>query len=81
MGVDLRGHKTFVAEEFLDAADVGPAVEKMSGKTVAQGMGCCAGVEAARFQVFFQHSGDAPRGQAAAEFIDEHRGGWAGRFA
>jgi len=38
VGVNLRGHQAFVAQEFLHAADVGAAVQKMRGKTVAQGM-------------------------------------------
>ena len=81
VGVDLRGHQAFVAEQFLHAADVGAAVEEMRGEAVAQRMRRGAGVEAGEFQVFFQHPGHAARGQAAAEFVDEHRGGRAGRFA
>ena len=38
VGIDLRGDQTFVAEEFLYAADVGARVEQVSGKAVSQGV-------------------------------------------
>ena len=39
VGVDLGGGDTGVAEEFLHAAQVGPAGEQMGRKGVAQGVG------------------------------------------
>src|SRR5512141_1678378 len=38
MGVDLGGGGVIVAEQFLDRADVGPALEQVRGETVAKGM-------------------------------------------
>ena len=39
VGIDLRRHEMGVAEEFLDAAEVGAAIEKMRGVTVAEFVG------------------------------------------
>ena len=40
MRIDLRGGDVFVAEQFLNAADVGTMPEQVSGKAVSEGMGC-----------------------------------------
>ena len=34
--IDLRGHETFVAEQFLYAANIGTAIEQMRGKAMPQ---------------------------------------------
>ena len=39
MGVDLGGGQALVAEKFLDAAEIGPAVEHVAGKAVAERVG------------------------------------------
>ena len=39
VGVDLGGGNIGVAEHFLDAAQVGAALEQMSAETMAQGVG------------------------------------------
>ena len=39
MGVDLGGGQALVAEKFLDAAEISPAVEHVAGKAVAEGVG------------------------------------------
>ena len=36
VGVDLRRYQALVAEQFLDAADVGAAVEQVGGEAVAE---------------------------------------------
>ena len=37
--IDLRRDQTLVAEQFLDAADLGAAVEQVGGKAVPERMG------------------------------------------
>src|SRR2546430_1117501 len=73
VGVDLRGDEALVAEELLDAADVGAAVEQVGGKTVTEGMGRGAEVQAVELEVFEQHPMDAAGGEAAAEAVGEDR--------
>ncbi len=73
MRINLRGHQAFVAQKLLHAADVGPPVQQVRGKTVPQRMRRGAAVQPAKLQVFFQHPPYAPRGQAPSEFVDEHR--------
>lgn len=38
MGVNLRGRETGMAQQFLDAPQVGPGVQQVRRETVAQGM-------------------------------------------
>ena len=39
VGIDLRGRHVHMAEQVLDAADIGPAFQQVRGKTVPQRMG------------------------------------------
>src|SRR5262245_21348722 len=80
VGVNLRGDEAFVAEQFLHAADVGPAIQEMGGKAVPQGVRRRAAVEPSLPKVFFQQSSHAAGRQAAAELVDEDRGLRAGRL-
>ena len=71
--VDLRGHQALVAQQFLHAADIGAAVQQMGGETVPQRVRRRAAVQAGELQILFQHPGDASRGEAPPELVDEHR--------
>jgi hypothetical protein len=70
-----------VAQQLLHAADVGPAIQKMRGEAVSQGVRRGALVEARHLQVLLQQTADAARRQPAAELVDEHRRGGAGLLA
>ena len=65
-------------EQFLHATNIGPAIQQVRCKAVPKRMRCGAAVQAADFEMFFQHSGDAPRGEASPELFDEHRRGRPG---
>mgnify|MGYP003334015244 FL=1 len=41
VGVNLGGCETFVSEKFLDAAQVGSAIEQVSGEGVSECVGSC----------------------------------------
>ena len=73
MGVDLRRRQAAVPEKLLDAADVGPAVEKMGREAVPQRVGAgvrCRGPAAFRcFSSIRARCGSS----GAIEFIDKHR--------
>lgn len=75
VGVDLSRHETLVAEQFLNAPDVSPAIEQVCGKTMTQGVGRRAHVQIRLLEVFFKHPGHAACRQAFAKFIEEHRTG------
>lgn len=75
--VDLRRRQTLVPQQFLDAADVGPAVQEVRGEGVPQGVGTGAGVEGGGLDVFFEQPPDAPSRQSLSKSIGEH-GGLAG---
>ena len=72
MRINLRGHEAFVSEQFLNAADVGAAIQKMRGKTVAERMRTSPSVQPCCGEVFFQHAPNTSRGEAAAEPIYEN---------
>ncbi len=73
LGVLLRGREGGVAEEFLDGAQVGAAIEQVGGEGVAQGVRGDvledAGLQQPRFEVAL----DAARRQPAAAMIDKER--------
>ena len=54
--IDLSRYQTLVPQQFLNAADVGAAVEQMGRETVPQGVGRRAEIEPRDLQVFLQHS-------------------------
>ena len=67
VGVNLRGGEVGVTEEFLDAAEIGAAIEEMRGVTVAEFMRSDRGIEAGAGEISFEArlnnaSGDGPRG-------------------
>ena len=51
MGVDLGGDEVGVAEQFLDAAKIGPRIKHVGGKAVAQLVRGHCGVETAVSQI------------------------------
>jgi len=81
VGVDLRGDQALVAQQFLHAADVRAAVEQVRGEAVAELVRGGAAVQAGELEVFFEHSGDASRGDPPAELVDEYGGFGTGGFA
>jgi len=76
MCVYLGCAKTAMAEEFLDAADVGAGIEQVRGETVADRVRAGSRVESGLSEVLFQQSADAARGQAGPVFIDKQRRGF-----
>ena len=75
VGVDLRGDQAFMAEQFLDAANVGPSVEQVRGETMPQGVGRSPQVEPRLLEVLLQHPSHAAGGDSLAKFVGE-----GGRF-
>lgn len=71
--VDLGGGKAGVAEEGLDAAEVGAVVEKVCGKAVADFVRGEIGWETGLDEAGFDHGPDGARGEAGAGFVDEER--------
>ena len=49
-------------EEFLDASDIGAAVEQMGGEAMPQGVGARTSIESTFLDVLFEHSSDASGG-------------------
>jgi len=81
VGVDLGGGEALVAEEFLDAAEVGAVVEQVGGEAVAEGVGADAGVEAGHDQILVELAADGAGGDGGAVFVEEDAAGqWAGRI-
>src|SRR5688572_32501468 len=52
--VDLRRAEALVAEQFLNAADVGAAIEQVGGETVPQGVRSGPLIEARSLEVLFR---------------------------
>ena len=71
-GVDLRGRDRRVAKQFLDDADVGPAVEHVRGERVPQRMGRHV-VQAGPLGGGAQYAPGALPGQAPASRVQEYR--------
>ena len=66
VGVDLRGGEVGVAEEFLDAAEIGAAVKEVCGVAVAEFVGGDFGIEAGAGKISLEAGlndagGDRPR--------------------
>ena len=66
VSVDLRGGEVGVAEEFLDAAEIGAAVKEVCGVAVAEFVGGDFGIEAGAGKISFEAGlndagGDRPR--------------------
>ena len=73
VGVDLRRRQIGVAEEFLDAAEVGAGIEHVRGEAVSQLVRRQRRVEADGEQILLQHALHAARRHPAAETIHEQR--------
>src|SRR5919107_180118 len=69
--VNLRGGEARVAEEFLDVAEVGAAVEEVRGEGVAQGVRADVVDARADFDVLVHHAADRARGDARALVVEE----------
>lgn len=70
VGVDHGGFDVFVAEEFLDGADVVAALEEVGGEGVAEGVGCDAFVDSCGLLGFAD-------GALEGGFVDVVAGGFA----
>jgi len=73
VGVDLCRRKAGVAEEGLDAAEIGTVVEEVGGEAVADFVGGEVGGETGLDEAGFDHGPDGTRGEAFAGFVNEER--------
>src|SRR5579871_6380127 len=71
MGVNLCVRQAAMSQEFLDAADVGAAVEQMRGKAVPQTMRAGVRIDAGQSQVFCEQPAHTAAGQPGAVFVEE----------
>ena len=71
VGIDLGRGQVAVAEQFLDAPEVGPAVEQVGREAVAQGVRAGAAVEAEGGEVALEQAADAPRRQPGPVAVEE----------
>jgi hypothetical protein len=74
MRINLRGSKTAVAEQLLNASNVRAAVEQVGGKTVPQRVRAGTRIEPGLLEVFFQQSAYASRGKTGAVLVQEEGG-------
>ena len=65
VGIDLSGGEMGVAEKLLNAAQVGPGIQQMSGITVAQLVGREMRVQTRQRQVFFKTELNGTRGNGS----------------
>src|SRR5258707_15285782 len=72
VGVDLGRGRVVMTKQFLDASQIGPAVEQVGCKAMAQRMGAGAAIEAEADEVGIEEASDAPCGQPGPEAIEEH---------
>lgn len=73
MRINLCGDETFVPQQFLNTPNIRASIQEMGGKTVPEGMGSDTRVQSTLLDVFFQHSGNASRGQPIAKSVSK---GW-----
>ena len=71
MGVFLGRGQTGVTEEFLDGAQVGPGLEQVGGKAVAQRVGAGFQADAAGAGVVRHNAGHAAGGQTSAATVEK----------
>jgi len=71
LGVFLGGGEGDMAEEFLDGAQVGAAVEKVGGEGMAQGMGRGLLENPGLDELLFEVALDASRRQASAAVVEK----------
>src|SRR5258708_3389739 len=65
VGIDLSGGEVGVAEKLLNAAQVGPGIQQMSGITVAQLVWGKVWVQTSQRQVFFKTELNGTRGNGS----------------
>jgi len=75
VSVDLRGGDAGVAEEGLDAAEIGAGVEHVSGKGVAEFVGANGNRDIGVAEIFLEEIADGDGGDAAAALGDEEGAG------
>ncbi len=71
MGIDLRGSKISVSQEFLYASEVRSPVQEVGCETVAQGVWARSGGKSCPGQVFFKKPPHTPGGQAGSISIEK----------
>ena len=71
VGVDFGGEDGFVAEHFLDDAEVGAAFDEVGGEGVAEGVGGDFLVDARDERLLFDEVEDGHPAQRAAVFVEE----------
>ena len=76
VGVDLCRRQALVAEQFLHAAEIGPAIEQVGGEGMPQGVWGDMLLEIAGADVQFEHPPDTAGGQPFAELVEEQGGGF-----
>ena len=81
VGVDLGGGERGVAEQRLDAAQVGAVVEQVGGEGVAQLVGGDPEGDRTELEVAVEQLVDRAGADAAAAFADEQRAGADGGVA
>lgn len=69
--IDLGCSQTFVPQHLLDAANIGAAIEQVSGKAVSKRVGGGASIEPTLLDVLLEHSRDAASGKSIAKLVDE----------
>src|SRR5262249_53583849 len=72
MGVNLGCGQTLVAEQFLHATDVGPGVEQVRGKAMAERVRAGSRVQSSQGEIFFEQTADAANGESSAAVIEKH---------
>lgn len=77
-GIDLGGRKAAVAEHFLDRANVGAGVQKVSGEAVPQAMGAETAPQPAHPSQFRQYVAGASIGKRMPLSVQEQA--WAPGF-
>lgn len=61
MGVNLRRRQVNVAEQCLDASQIGPIIQKMGGKAMAKLVWADAQLDRGLSQMLFHHQPDGSR--------------------
>ncbi len=72
VSIDLGCRKALVTKQFLNATDIGPAVEKVRREAMTQGVRTGPAIKASGGNVLFQHAPDAACRQNTTEAIDEN---------
>ena len=73
MGINLSRHEIFMAQKFLNGANIRPRVQEMGCETVPKRVRRCLAVQAGGRQIFIEHSGDATCGEPVPLRIQKDR--------